>query len=61
MSKGFCKQCRHWEQDTNYSSVGEYGRCRINPPTVQLVVLGGTFMAVWPYTSEKDWCGEWEQ
>lgn len=45
-----CHSCQFWNR-ANYT-----GQCRRHAP----VTLGEN-RAIWPWTVETDWCGDWDQ
>jgi hypothetical protein len=60
---------RHYKE--NAEGMGDMGFCRRAPPLPDFIVRwsvlqrGGNpseefVWAVWPETSEEDWCGEWQ-
>jgi hypothetical protein len=62
-----CDTCRFW---SNQDDDGT-GLCRRNPPKAastpeqQSIVEewtedGWAMMGFWPWTSDSDWCGEWQ-
>lgn len=53
VSRNRCSGCKFWE---NFYS-GNLGECRRMPPTMQ---LPDGSSAVWPKTSARDWCGEFQ-
>jgi hypothetical protein len=54
-----CASCIYWEKvDAKYAAENQ-GVCRRNAPQIQ---KGREMLfALWPYTHDADWCGEWVQ
>lgn len=57
--KQSCHSCKYWWPTEI---------CRLNPPVVVLDYThevndctAGVYKSAWPETSEKDWCGKWEE
>lgn len=48
-----CGNCVYWQVTT---SGGDLGLCRRHPPQIDNIVIPHT--AMWPATSDLDWCGE---
>lgn len=54
-----CDTCRFWDNSTQLGSAepDTTGQCRIRPPKVSKI----TGRAVWPFTEDSDWCGEYDR
>lgn len=55
-----CETCKFWDNSTSSSFAAERGeesgQCRRGVPGHD----SRTGMAVWPFTVENDWCGEFK-
>lgn len=50
-----CSKCLFWDNSSSSSiSDEETGRCRRATPGFD----SRTGLAVWPFTEDRDWCGE---
>ncbi|PZU95515.1 MAG: hypothetical protein DI527_00470 [Chelatococcus sp.] len=55
MSRKLCCTCQWWDNSASSAvSAAETGQCRRLPPGFD----DRTGLAVWPFTEETDWCGE---
>ncbi len=52
-----CKNCKYW----NFQKEEGVGECRRNPPATFFDQEEGAAFALWPYTDDTDWCGEFSR
>jgi len=58
VSKGeSCKTCYYWEKSSLSANYERECRKRAPIPGVNPVTF---YSAIWPITSEIEWCGEWK-
>jgi hypothetical protein len=62
-----CKNCRWWEEFGKSSDNQPLGRCRVRSPRLavgQVMPVRDVgqvaLEALWPWTDDKDWCGEFQ-
>lgn len=61
MSSATCETCVFWHPDQAPSKDkrgGPWGECRRNAPRLRMPRMSEETEAVWPPTSQTDWCGE---
>lgn len=56
---GRCEDCRFWDASSQAAAAepDTTGACRRAPPHVD----DRTGLAMWPYTEDTDWCGEFRE
>lgn len=55
-----CGSCAFWRRDKAAEKGIDWGQCRRMPPVLpELRDDKLVFVGIWPYTEERDWCGEW--
>lgn len=52
-----CEDCRFWDNSSSLRDAENTGQCRILPPRAER----HTGRAVWPYTEDTDWCGNFTE
>lgn len=57
MTRGRCEQCIFWDNSARADVDYETGQCRRTPPGFD----DRTGLAVWPFTEDTDWCGEFKR
>lgn len=54
MERGRCERCIFWDASMSANVDVDTGACRRAPPGFD----DRTLLAVWPFTEDSDWCGE---
>ena len=58
-----CEKCKYWIE-TGGTDSGLVGECHRNAPQPELIEACSTSnirYAVWPVTTDRNWCGQFEQ
>ena len=55
MEKKTCLECQFWIKVSEEGDDQPYGECRRYAPRIR---PDKQYTAYWPYTYQKDWCGE---